>query len=132
LQKDLQEDCSNSLSIYQGAFDPQKAAIELKKLQVAFPSLNSDFFNLLSERIVANGFNNERLHDAIAHLIDTFPYKEPKIADIISYDRKIKLYSYNDVCSEVFKGSNFQDFDKIAKNGKLFWFKKSDNAQLNI
>ena len=77
----------------------------------AFPKMGDPFFNLLAERVRANKFTTKRLNDAINHLIDNFNYKELNIADIIKFDKRAKLYSYNDVCKMVSKGeATFSDF----------------------
>lgn len=91
---------------------------------------NVDFFNLLSERVVANGFSNERLKDAINHILDNFQYKELVISDIIKFDRKVKLYTYSEVVSMVTKGlATWSDFEIREINGNHFRVKKADLYQ---
>lgn len=91
---------------------------------------NVDFFNLLSERVVANGFSNERLKDAINHILDNFQYKELVISDIIKFDRKVKLYTYSEVVNMVTKGSaTWPDFEIREINGNHFRVKKADLYQ---
>lgn len=88
---------------------------------------NVDFFNLLSERVVANGFSNERLKDAINHILDNFQYKELVISDIIKFDRKVKLYTYSEVVNMVTKGAAiWSDFEMREINGNHFRIKKAD------
>lgn len=92
---------------------------------VAFPKMENEFFNLLSERVRANKFTTKRLNDAINHLIDNFNYKELNIADIIKFDKKVKLYSYNDVCKMVSKGeASFTDFAIKEIDGTHYRVKK--------
>lgn len=101
----------------------------MNRLRAAFPKMidNPDFFNLLSERVVANGFSNERLKDAINQVLDNFQYKELAISDIIKYDRKVKLYTYSEVVSLVTKGlSVWPDFEIKEINGNHFRVKKAD------
>lgn len=79
---------------------------------------NDLFFDLLSERIVSNGFTCERLKDAVNSVIDGFGYKELNISDIIRYDRKIKLYTYAEVAELVTSGkASFNDFEIKNING---------------
>lgn len=58
------------------------------RLQTTFPSLPIGFYQILNERIVANGITNERLIKAVNHVIDTCHYPTPTVADIIDFDRK--------------------------------------------
>lgn len=89
--------------------------------------MSDQFFNLLSERIIANDFTENRLIDAINHVIDNFAYKELNISDVIRFDRKIKLYTYPEVSDLVTAGkASFSDFEIREINGKTFRVKKSD------
>lgn len=99
---------------------------------VAFPAVDPDFINVLSERLVANGFTNRRLKDAIGTLIDNFKYQKPNISDIIGFDRKIKLYSYGEAYRLIERGevSGFSDFEIIEVNGEKYRIKKSDKINL--
>lgn len=101
----------------------------MNRLKAAFHKMasNNDFFDLLSERVVANGFSNERLKDAINQILDNFQYKELVISDIIKYDRKIKLYTYSEVVNMVTKGlATWPDFEIKEINGNHFRVKKAD------
>ena len=105
----------------------------ISRLQAAFPRMNKEFFSLLFERIDENQFTIKRLEDAINHVIDNFPYREINISDIISYDKKIKLHTYNEVCDFVVsKGLKFDDFEKQTHNGKVYWIRKVDLLNNNI
>ena len=88
---------SKEVSIYTGELTPKCIAVEMKKLGgVAFPDLDPEFLNVLTERVVENGFTNERLQDAVGELIDTFQYKRPSVANIINYDKRMRLYSHSE------------------------------------
>lgn len=118
------------VSLYRDAEpSPTEIAVSMKRLQVAFPKMDPAFFNLLSERIMGNGFTAERLKDAVNHVLDNFPYKELNISDIIRFDRRVKLYTYSDVCQMVTSGKAvWEDFEKREINGTVFRIKKSDLA----
>lgn len=119
---------NNEISIYKGeTANPQQIAVACSRLRTAFPKMESGFFNLLAERAIANKFTPERLVDAVNNIIDNFQYKEINISDIIRYDRKIKLYTYNEVCKMVTEGTAaFSDFITKEINGNVFKIKKSD------
>lgn len=116
------------ISLYRGdPASPKDVAVSLGRLMMAFPKMSNGFFDLLAERVAANKFTAKRLNDAINHLIDNFNYKELNIADIIKFDKRAKLYSYNDVCKMVSKGeATFSDFAVKEINGTHYRVKKTD------
>lgn len=117
-----------AVSLYQDEdASPRDIAVSMKRLELAFPKMERGFFDLLAERVIANGFTAERLKDAVNHVLDNFQYKELNISDIIRFDRRVKLYTYSDVCQMVTSGKAvWEDFEKREINGKLFRIKKAD------
>lgn len=119
------DDGSTTISIYSGTIEPGVILESVNRLKVAFPQMDDLFFNLLAERIVSNGFSNERLKDAVNRLIDNHKYKEIKISDIIAYDKKVRLYRYREVVSMVCRyEASFDDFDTREIDGKVYWIMK--------
>jgi len=89
--------------------------------------MGNDFFEILYDRIDKNGFTGKRLEDAINHVIDNFQYKELNVADIVSFDKRTKLFTYNQVCNEICNGqANMGDFQRFEIDGKAYWAKKVD------
>lgn len=86
---------SNEVSIYTGPLTPKVIFECVAKAKTAFPALTADFFEILSQRIRENGFTDDRLRDAVAHVIDTCPYPTPTIANFISFDRTFKVLTYD-------------------------------------
>lgn len=122
-----------SISVYSGGNLNTKTVIkQSKRLQGTFPELRPEFFRTLSERVKANKFTDERLEDAINHLIDNFRYPKPTIADIISYDKRIDVHGYSKVCDMVSKGYSWNEFIKMPE--RKAWVLKADaeNAGLKI
>ena len=117
-----------SISVYSGkAATSKEVAVGMKRLKVAFPKMGNEFFNLLSERVVDNGFSSDRLNHAINYVLDNFQYKELNISDIIRFDRRAKLYTYIEVCQLVTSGKAvWEDFEKREINGTVFRIKKAD------
>ena len=106
---------------------PRDIAVSMKRLELAFPKMESAFFDLLAERIIANGFTAERLKDAVNHVLDNFQYKELNISDIIRFDRRAKLYTYSEVCQLITAGKAvMEDFEMREINGTVFRIKKAD------
>ena len=120
-----QRDC-NELSIYAGDVATKEQVLgESKKLIAAFPEVTTDFVILLTERLIENQFTSQRVRDAINHVIDTSPYKRPMVADIISWDKKVRLYTYDDVQSQCAPGyPAFNHYEQISINGKIRWIQK--------
>lgn len=98
----------------------------MRKLQSAFPKQNKEFFNVLAERLIANGFTDERLTDAVNYAIDNFQYKELNVSDIVRFDKKIKLYTYSEACRMVTKdGYEFgKDLQRITLDDRVYWTMK--------
>ena len=77
----------------------------VKKLQVAFPQMSRDFWNLLTERIVKNNIAAERLEYCLTRVIDNFTYKTLTIADVIGSDLKCTIYTYAEMLNQCDKNS---------------------------
>jgi hypothetical protein len=116
------------LSVYSGSIATNnEIAVGMSRLRIAFPKQSQEFFNLLSERVIKNGFSSDRIKDAINYTIDNFAYKELNISDIIKFDRRVKLYTYNEVCQLVTKGlADFSEFEIREVEGRSFRVKKTD------
>lgn len=125
MQSMMQKDC-NEISIYSGVpATRDQIKSEVKKLTAAFPEVTSDFIILLAERISDNEFTAQRVKDAINHVIDNSPYKRPSIADIISFDRKIKLHTYSEIQAKCYPGySAFDHYEKIEIDGRKRYIEK--------
>jgi len=124
----------SEVSLYKkGIVDPDTFALGLKLLAGAFPRLQTNWFNTLKFMIKDEGFNNERFMDAVKNIIrefDCLKYGDPKIADIISYDRKRKYFSQGELLeiSKYFsneqRGEMFKEYVYDSKINK--YYKKED------
>ena len=83
-----------SISVYSGKLNTPTYIEGVKKIKAAFPNLPAEFYDILSDRVKAQGFSDERFIDAVNHVIDTCIFPTPTIANFIGYDKKIKLFSY--------------------------------------
>lgn len=119
---------SHEISKYDDALATPEAIYQsTNRLRAAFPKMGDQFFNLLSERIIANDFTGDRLADAVNHVIDNFAYKELNVSDIIRFDRMIKLYTYSEVAEMVTAGkAHFDDFEIREINGRTYRVRKTD------
>lgn len=114
------------MSLYQGSLSDVGIAKSMRKLQSAFPKQSKEFFNVLAERLIANGFTDERLADAVNNLIDNFQYKELNISDIVRFDKRMRLYSYKEACRLVTEeGYEFgKDLQRVDMDDKVYWIMK--------
>lgn len=89
--------------------------------------MEKTFFDILTERLIDNGFSAERLKDSVNNILDNFSYKEFTIADIVRFDKRVKLYNHAEVCSLVTAGkASFEDFVVKEIDGEFFRVKKTD------
>lgn len=125
MQPKLESNTSNEISLYYDEIaNPSDIAKEVQLLTVAFPEITPQFTAVLMNRIFANNFTKQRIHDAISHVLDTFQYKNINIADIISFDRKIQTYSYSEMVVKCDQYKTTENFEIIQINGKKRWFEK--------
>ena len=118
------------VSIYHkgGKATQEQLIRNITKLEMAFPKMQRDFFKILLDRIDANNFSNKRLENAVNYVIDRFQYKELNVADIISWDRKINIYTHAQICNLIQKSmiKGFEDTDIREINGTKYWVLKRD------
>jgi len=94
---------NSEISIYKGELTTKNVVKCVSKIKKAFPTLPADFYDVFSERIKDNGFTDERLQDAINNVIDNCIYPVPTIANFISFDKRIKVFTYDEMvkkCNE--------------------------------
>jgi hypothetical protein len=85
----------NQISIYgQGKITPRCLADSIVKIKKAFPRLSLGWYEIMQEEIVADKWTDQRLMDAIKHLIRTCQYPEPTIANLLNYDKTKKTFDY--------------------------------------
>lgn len=100
--------------------------MQMARLRVAFPKMGDYFFDLLIERILTCRFTEQRLKDAVNYVIDNFQYKELNIADIIKFDRRIKLYTGSEFVNAQMSGVHYSKFEMRVIDGVKFWALKED------
>lgn len=97
--QNLQQSCSNTgvdISIYSGNLTNDCLLKSVKRIKEAFPQLTPGFYDILQEMIKKDNFCDSRLIDAVDHVIRNCRYPNPTIAEFISYDKKMKIYTYNE------------------------------------
>ena len=86
----------NEISIFKGELTEVGLARSMVKIKGAY-NLKPEFYLLLGDSLRRNGFNDERLESAVNHVIDTCIYPQPTIAQFISFDKSVKLYTYKEI-----------------------------------
>ena len=106
------------------------------KLLKAFPALQPAFHDILADRLTANNYCDERLNDAVAHVIDNCIYPTPTIAQFISFDKRMKLYTYGQVLkmNDELSGKAFEYYRpvSIGKNEFPVYSHLNDIKQYNL
>ena len=117
-----------ALSLYSDTCaTPDNIAKAIRRLRSAFPKMGNEFFDILYERLVKNGFTGQRLEDAVNQVIDNFQYRELNVADVVSFDKRAKLFSYNQMCNEISNGQAVMDeFQRLEVDGRSYWARKVD------
>ena len=116
-----------TLSAYSGELTQPALVESVARVKATFPQLPPEFFKILIERVKDKGFSDKRLIDAVNHVIDTCQYPNPTMANFLSFDKRIKVYSYNDVCNIVTRHEGaFADFHRYIEGERVFFVKKAD------
>lgn len=82
------------ISIYSGTLTTPVVIKNIAKIKKSFPSLPIGFYEVFAERLKANGFCNDRLNDAVNHVIENCVYPTPTIAQFLTWDRRIEVFTY--------------------------------------
>jgi len=123
------------VSLYKGELTTPVVIQSIARIKKSFPSLPVGFYEIFSERLKANGFNDERLQDATANVIDTCVYPTPTIAQFISFDKKVKVYKYPEIIKMVEDDPNaFGRYKRIVMKGlpEAVWIHVNDIAKYNL
>ena len=126
---------SGEISIYTGQLTDKCIVTSVATIKKAFPALPLGFYDVFMDMIQdsENNFNDARLRDAVEHVICTCQYPQPTIANFISFDRRIKIYSYSEYCKlcDQGEGKNYQPV-ALTGNIKPVWVHINDINQYNL
>lgn len=121
------------MSVYSGELTAENLITQSLKVLTAFPSLPNSFIDILLERVKAKGFSDQRLNDSINYVIDNCQYPTPTLANFLSFDKRVKVYTYNDLCGLASSGqASFEDFHRFKIDGKAHYVKIADKKLYNI
>jgi len=119
-------EATGEISLYSGLLTPAAVIDNVATIKKAFPGLPAGFYDVFADRIKENGFCDERLHDAVADVIDNCVYPIPTIANFISYDRTVKFKTHDQMCKEDLWSSH--QAVKLPDLPKVIWIHSNDIA----
>ena len=129
----VENDGSSAITVYRGDLKQETVVKNVAKIKAAFPALNPDFFKILIERLREKEFTDERLNDAVNNVIDNCQYPTPTLANFLSFDKRIKVLSYDELCNLIYKHeASFESYSRISINEKNFYIRKADKELYNI
>jgi hypothetical protein len=129
----MPQNTGNEVSIYRGPLTARVIVESAAKIKKAFPTLPIGFYQVFDERLKENNFTDSRLTDAVNHVIDTCIYPTPTIANFISFDKRVKVYTYSQYCKLCDEGDG-KNYQPVAINGntKPVWAHINDINQFNL
>ena len=121
-------DQGNKISIFAGVLTEDHIEKQITLLKNTFPKLKKEWFAILYDFLKEDKFTNERLTAAVRECIRTCVYPEPAMAEILSFDRKIELFYYEDMMKKLSEnGIRIWDhYTNIEIDGKSCWCSNSD------
>ena len=118
------------MSIYEGEMTPRGLAMAVKKISDSFPELPKGFHDIFGDRVMELGFSDQRIMDAVNHVIDNCIYPKPTIAQFLSFDAKVKLYDHNQMIklNNELNGMAFKYYKSVKVQGltKPMWASVND------
>ena len=88
-----------TIAVYRDELTAEGLVRALGRAVQAFPSLSKEQLEILKDRMIENGFTDQRAIDAVNHVIDNFEgwNKTPNIANFIGFDRRIKTLTHREL-----------------------------------
>lgn len=118
------------MSTYTGELTNQGMAKAVSDIKKSFPTLDEGFYEVFLDMIKSSKFDDERLIDAVTHVIATCVYPQPTIAQFISFDRKIKMWTYAQMIDETDRNQTvFKQRTPVKIDGQTFYVMLEDAAK---
>ena len=119
------------VSIYKGTLTERCIVESVATIKKAFPALPLSFYDVFMDML--EGFTDDRLRDAVRNVISTCVYPQPTIAQFISFDKRIKVYTYSQYCKlcDEGTGKNYHPV-AIGENTHPVWVHENDINQYNL
>lgn len=133
------ENGDNFISLYSGELTSPAISKNIARVRAAFPSLALEYFSLLTDMVIEAKFSDDRLKDAVNHVIKNCIYPHPTIANFLSFDKKRRLYTKQQMISmmDASGAGNQKDgpafwaaYETIEIKGTRFWYSKAEGSTL--
>jgi hypothetical protein len=108
------------VSIYnKGALSPEIYINNIKRISAAFPYLQKEFYDLLSEMVIEKQYTDARFSEAVNFVIENYKYPHPSIADFISFDKGYTLFTYTNMLkmNDSIGSSVWNDYKQVEIEG---------------
>jgi len=89
------------LSVYTGELTLRTLLEQNLEIAKAFPMLPNTFYDVLNRRLAEKEFTDQRLKDAVNYVIDTCQYPVPTVANFLSYDKSVEIFTHADLCRQL-------------------------------
>jgi len=120
----------NEISAYKDELTLVGIKTNCAKILAAFSGVEQSFTILLTESLKRNKFTDERLTDAVNFVIDNCKYPKPSISDFIQFDKKVKLYTHNEVINTLY--SDFENYKAVDIEGNTLWAHLTEIDKYNL
>lgn len=109
----------SEISVYKDALTTKGIVSQVVRIKQAFPQLELGFYDILTDMVKQDKFTDNRLKDAVDHVIRTCVYPQPTIAQFLSFDKKVKVYPYQE-CINIAMEVNCKITDLFIKTENGF------------
>lgn len=104
----------------------------LKKLKACFPETSKEALETLVEMLKDEQWSDIRIRDAVKEAIKTHKYPRITPANILDYDKRIRLYTMSQVQDEAFKRNGhhhgcFKGYKQIIINGWQMYYNEGEH-----
>lgn len=95
-----------------------------ERLRDNYPNQTAGFWAELQSQIEKVGMSGQQLADAVDNVLQNHHYATIRIADVVNFDKKRKLYSYQQMANLIAQhiGSSTDDFEiEEQPDGRKLW-----------
>ena len=122
----IRDEGKHYLSIYNDQQTTKGVINAIARVKQAFPSLEDGFYKILMSRVKEKGLTDQQIMDSVNNVIDTCEYPTPVIGKFLSFDKKMRLYTYNEILTKVDQGESFSYYQVKEIEGIKWWIKKDE------
>ena len=135
----LESSEKNKLSVYnKGKVSAENFALGVVLIRKSKSKLSEGWYEVLQIMLDQNGFTDERFKDAVQVMISTCPYPEPSHAEILSYDKQIDAYTWDELLkitkdySPQSRGKFLDNYVRVIHYGQERWVLKEEAIKYKL